>query len=231
MILVNGDSFTFGDGLTANEAPWPHLLFTDNYLNIAQSGSSNASIFRRTIEQLYLNSYSTVIIAWSGLYRIELADNYGKAKTILLRSSHNNSSTQTLITELVKNWHSEFWYFKQFLILLTNLKLHCNQLGIKFYCLNAFSDISRCYSIYTDYSKFFKTINLKLYTDHEIKREFNFLSKLMNQTEDCWILPPSQSMIKFYNKNVVSINNLHPNQLGHQLIADNLSLLLKLKLR
>lgn len=232
MILVNGDSITYGDGLLENEKSWPNLVFKDTeFKNIAQSGSSNPSIFRRTLEEIYLNQYTAVVVAWSSMYRFEWADNHGKAKTFLLGSQTSNRSAAIIIKELTSYWNSEFWYFKQFLLTLSNLQLHCNKLGIKLYCLTAFPDLSNCYSTtYTNYINFHKTINLNLYPDSEIHREFDFLNKLIYDTNECWILPPIESLTDLYGDHKISATDSHPNQIGHQKIANRLAALFKLKL-
>jgi len=232
MILVNGDSFTFGDGLTENESAWPTLLF-NSYNNIAQSGSSNPSIFRRSIEELYLNSYSQLVVAWSGLYRFEWADNYAQPKTFLINQGYdNNSDSANIITkELLLYWHNEFWYLKQFLILLSNLRLHCKNLGVEFYFLNTSPDLANCYSdiTYNDFNIFVKLFDPLFHSEEKIKQEYKFLQLLKEQTADCWIVPPTQSIQQFYEGNTISKFDTHPNQLGHQLIADQLSSLFKLK--
>jgi hypothetical protein len=230
MILVNGDSYTFGDGLNSRETPWPALMFGNQCKNIAESGSSNSSIFRRSLEEIYQNPYTMLVVAWSALYRLEWADNNGKAKTFLLQNKTNNPSADKIIKELVTNWHNEFWYFKQFLITVNNLKLHCQQLGIEFYCLHTSLDMPLLYSTkYSDYLTFWGMFNLDYYTDQEIQREFNFLTKLMEETADCWIVPPTESIEKFYGSNIISPSNYHPNQAGHQLIANGLTQIFKLK--
>lgn len=230
MILVNGDSVTFGSGLLEEEISWPSLIFDCN--NIAEPGSSNPSIYRRTLEEIYLNSYDVVIVAWSSFYRYEFADNYGKAKTFLLSNYKNkNSSASIILKELLNNWHNDFWYFKQFLLILSNLKLHCEHLGINFYCLNTDRDVAKYYSTFcNNYLDFYKTFNLDLYTDEEIKKEFNFLSTLICETSNCWIISPTVSITEIYGNNTVSTTDRHPNQQGHQLIASKLSPLFKLKL-
>ena len=111
---------------------------------------------------------------------------------------------------------------------MSNLKLHCDHLGIRFCCLNSSQDVANCYSTtYSNYLDFWKTINLELYPDKEIKREFDFLSKLMQETADCWIIPSTMSMVDFYGEYIISTVDKHPNQLGHQLIANKLASVVK----
>ena len=233
MILTNGDSFTFGDGLLPNEVPWPILLFGKTCKNIGQSGSSNPSIFRRSIEELYLNPYDTLVIAWSSIYRFEWANNWAQARTFLLNQGHvDRSNSANIITkELLLNWHNEFWYFKQFLILLFNIKLHCKNLGVEFYCLHASSDTAHCYSknTYDDFDIFVESFDPHLHTEEKIKEEYKFLQLLKEQTADCWVLSPTQSIQQFFEGNTISKFDNHPTQIGHQLIADQLSSLFKLK--
>ena len=153
MILVNGDSFTFGEGLLENKRPWPNLIFDTRCNNIAESGSSNPSIYRRSLEEIYINSYDTLIIAWSSIYRFEWGDNDGKAKTIQLNSIQPSDIYYTIIKELITHLHSEFWYFKQFLMLLSSLRLHCKQLDIKFYSLHSNDHLAQCYNRYSEFMK------------------------------------------------------------------------------
>jgi hypothetical protein len=226
MILVNGDSFTFGDGLSSDENPWPYLMFGSECKNIGESGSSNSSIVRRSLEEIYLNQFDKLIIGWSSLGRIEISDQFGKAKTVLFIDG--SSEYPGLIKDLVTNFN-EFWYFKQFLILLSTLSLHCQKLGVQFFCFNAVDDIARCYagSQYSNYHAFHKICNLEYYHDSEIQREFAFITKLKEETNKCWILPPNECIKQFYQNNVISKSDLHPNQVGHNLIAQRLGSLLK----
>jgi hypothetical protein len=239
MILVNGASYAYGDYLLPGDLPWPKLLFGDLCNNIAQIGSSNQSIFRRTIEELYLNpqTYTMVLIEWTALYRFEWADTWHQPKTFLLTESSNKGTSAAeiseakIIKELIVNWHSEFWYYKQFLILLSNLKLHCKNLDIPCYFFNSNIDVVKCYTndTYNDFDKFSKLFDNLFHTSEKIKQEYEFLQTLKEQTADCWILPPTQSMHHFCTKHFVSEFNPHPTQTGHQIIADQLSLLLKSK--
>lgn len=226
MILVNGDSYTFGDGLSSNENPWPYLVFGSECKNIAESGSSNLSIVRRSLEEIYLNQFDKLIVGWSFLGRIEISDQYGKAKTILLNDS--NCDYPGLTKDLASNFN-EFWYFKQFLILLSTLSLHCQKKSIQFFCFNAADELSQCYagSQYSNYHAFHKNFNLKYYSDKEIQREFEFITKLKKETNECWILSPDKSIKQFYQNNIISDFDSHPNQIGHYLIAEGLGPLLK----
>ena len=226
MILVNGDSYTFGDGLSAEENPWPYIIFGSVCKNIAESGSSNLSIVRRSLEEIYLNRFDTLIVGWATLGRIEIGDQYGKAKTVLL--TDGNSEYPKLVKHLAINFN-EFWYFKQFLILLSTLSLHCQKLGVQFFCFNASNDTAKCYDghQYSNYHAFHKICNLDQYPDSEIQREFAFITKLKEETNNCWILPPNECIKQFYQNNTISITDDHPNQIGHTLIAQGLGSLLK----
>ncbi len=69
MILVNGDSFTYGE-----ESPiaWPNLIA--NTVNIAESGYSNDAIVRTTVNTVEscLLAVEYAIIAWTTPNRIEV---------------------------------------------------------------------------------------------------------------------------------------------------------------
>lgn len=91
MILINGDSYTAGVPSTNNyphHSPelWPgkfQELCKKEILNVSEGGSSNYRLFRTTIEQIYRNELSHVIIGWSHKDRFEFPHkngNYIKVK-------------------------------------------------------------------------------------------------------------------------------------------------------
>lgn len=73
MILVNGDSFTYGEELQdSTNCVWPVLLSTREILNVAQPGYSNDAIVRSTVEYVEYNTFRNAIIAWTTPHRIEV---------------------------------------------------------------------------------------------------------------------------------------------------------------
>ena len=69
MILVNGDSFTYGE---ESSIAWANLI--PNTVNIAESGYSNDAIVRTTVNSIEscLLSVEYVIVAWTTPNRIEV---------------------------------------------------------------------------------------------------------------------------------------------------------------
>ena len=229
MILVNGASVTFGYGLRDRERPWPHLLFQSHHKNIAQPGSSNQSIFRRSLEELYLNPYDKLVVGWSNLYRFEWADNYGQAKTFLpIQHDNFSDSANVICKELLLNWHNEYWYFKQFLLMLSSLNLHCKHLGVKFYCLQTGIDLAECYINCQNPNNFINDhLDREFIPIDDFEKEYEFLKIMLEETKNCWILDPTISITEFYGSNTISSDDMHPTQKGHQMIADNLANLFK----
>ncbi len=81
-MLTVGDSFTYGDELTDHYQAWPYRLADlagYEVHNMGLSGSSNASILRRTLEQISVSQYDLVIIGWTSPGRIEWKDDIGAA--------------------------------------------------------------------------------------------------------------------------------------------------------
>lgn len=81
-LLTVGDSFTYGDELTDRYQAWPYRLadkLGHEVHNLGQSGCSNTSILRRTLEELATNHYDLVIIGWTNPGRIEWKDDIGIA--------------------------------------------------------------------------------------------------------------------------------------------------------
>lgn len=75
MILVNGDSFTYGEELANRENAWPYLINL-NVLNIAGPGYSNDTIVRLTTQfiedDLHISRFKYAIICWTTPHRIEV---------------------------------------------------------------------------------------------------------------------------------------------------------------
>ncbi len=87
-LLTIGDSFTHGDELSDVYQAWPYRLSDKlgyEVHNLGQSGCSNASILRRTLEELATNHYDLVIIGWTYPGRIEWKDDIGIAYDIAYR--------------------------------------------------------------------------------------------------------------------------------------------------
>ena len=223
MILVNGDSITYGQGILDRSSAWPALVF-GQVKNIAEPGSSNSSITRRTIEQILINQPSLLIIGWSGLYRLEFGDNYSKPKTILPLHP-----TTSLSFEILENWLGEYWLLKQFLLDLHHLKLFTDSRSIKFRCVNFGSDISRTFIKINSYRTFKTLFNLNFYSDSEIRKEFVLTRKLLKITASCWLVTPEKDMKENYLKanQTVSADDQHPSAAGHQIIATEIDKLLK----
>lgn len=90
MLLTNGDSFTYGDELPGSrpkEGKEPsHFPFTytqhlanqlgHRYINLAQNGSSNIKIYRRTLDFLQKTSRKVdyMVIMWSSWGRLEVCE-------------------------------------------------------------------------------------------------------------------------------------------------------------
>jgi len=89
ILLTNGDSFTYGDELEGSRSPngidthhrhtYTHKLSERlhlPYVNLAENGSSNAKIYRRTLDFLMRPSdhVDMVVIMWSNWGRFELCE-------------------------------------------------------------------------------------------------------------------------------------------------------------
>lgn len=74
MILINGDSFTFGEELEDRTLSWPNLLdvFGTITLNVAAPGFSNDAIVRTTVELIEQADLKHAIVAWTTPHRIEV---------------------------------------------------------------------------------------------------------------------------------------------------------------
>lgn len=102
MLLTNGDSFTYGDELPGSrpesgvEPTHQGLTYTHhlashlgcNYVNLAQNGSSNIKIYRRTMDFLQKTSKKVeyAVILWSSWGRLEVCEptTYGEDERLYI---------------------------------------------------------------------------------------------------------------------------------------------------
>jgi hypothetical protein len=223
-VLVNGDSITYGQGLSNLTNAWPNLVFTD-FNNIAEPGSSNFSIYRRTLEELLRRTYTDVVIGWSGLYRLEVADNFSKPKIL-----HPIQSKTVLGKEIAKNYLGNYWYFKNSLLNVHQLKLAVESLGAKLHCVNFAEDTALMYVNVQSYKDFKRLFSLDLYTDTEIRHEYVVTHRLIRKTASAWVVPPTVNMRQNYTqrKEFISTVDFHPNASGHCTIASDINKYLKI---
>ncbi len=110
MLLINGCSYTYGDELASPEQErWStHLarMRSIEVVNIAQPGSSNAKIFRDTINYIRVHQPSAVMVMWSAFERFEM---YHMDKADWLQVSPSRlDGGEKYITKNKRAW-SEFY--------------------------------------------------------------------------------------------------------------------------
>jgi hypothetical protein len=73
MILINGDSFTYGEELSDpyNHA-WPGLVGFKDMFNFSQPGYSNDAIIRSTVDWVSRSNFDYAIVCWTTPHRIEV---------------------------------------------------------------------------------------------------------------------------------------------------------------
>jgi hypothetical protein len=139
-LLTVGDSFTYGDELKDCYQAWPYQLadcLDYEVHNMGQSGSSNASILRRTLEELVINHYDLVVIGWTSPGRIEWKDDIGIAYNIWPGYQKNATFFQDqpwrldLLNYISKHHNSEYLY-EQYLIQVISLQSYCKSKGINY---------------------------------------------------------------------------------------------------
>lgn len=132
-LLTVGDSFTYGDELTDRYQAWPYKLADAvdyEVHNMGQSGTSNTSILRRTLEELAINHYDLVIIGWSDPGRVEWKDNVGIAYDVWPGFRTNGQFIKDhpwrlSLAEYVSGYHSPEYLYQQYLINVLSLQSYC----------------------------------------------------------------------------------------------------------
>lgn len=113
-ILINGCSHLDGTGLgsdieSTKQITWPALVWQQHDVhNIAEAGSSNDSICRRTIQQAESNCYDFVCVQWAIFERIEvqvpLHAKYG------LQKAHSCLHSNNALFQIDINGNGEFMH-------------------------------------------------------------------------------------------------------------------------
>lgn len=143
-LLAVGDSFTYGDELANPEQAWPFQLgkqlgYAVN--NLGQSGCSNTSILRRTVQELAVNSYDLVVVGWTIPGRIEWKDCQGPAYDIWPGCNKENRVFQEGAWRLdllkyITFYHNAEYLYEQYLIQVISLQAYCQTRGIQYRMLN-----------------------------------------------------------------------------------------------
>lgn len=132
MILVNGDSFTYGEELSAREKAWPYLI--NRYiLNIAGPGYSNDVIVRITTQfiedDLNINRVKYAIICWTTPHRIEVNNKH------LTPTSHLKYGS--ICDQVFLDWNEE-WAVKKFHSQVALLDAYLNSKNLPYIFIRTF---------------------------------------------------------------------------------------------
>lgn len=143
-LLTVGDSFTYGDELTDHYQAWPYrlsALLKYEVHNMGQSGCSNASILRRTLEELATNHYDLVIIGWTSPGRIEWKDDIGIAYDIWPGYPANTKFFEDHpwrvdFLNYISQHHNSAYLYQQYLIQVIALQSYCKANNIDYRMIN-----------------------------------------------------------------------------------------------
>lgn len=139
-LLTVGDSFTYGAELDDVYQAWPYRLADKlgyEVYNMGQSGCGNASILRRTLEELSVNHYDLLVIGWSSPGRIEWKDDIGIPYDIW---PGYPASTQFFkdhpwrvdLLNYISQHHNSAYLYQQYLIQVISLQSYCKVNNINY---------------------------------------------------------------------------------------------------
>ena len=143
-LLTVGDSFTYGDELKDRYQAWSYKLADQlgyEVHNMGQSGCSNSSILRRTLEELAVNRYDLVIIGWTSPGRIEWKDDIGIAYDIWPGYPADSKFFQdhpwrTELLSFVGQHHNSAYLYEQYLIKVISLQSYFQANNIEYRMMN-----------------------------------------------------------------------------------------------
>ena len=139
-LLTVGDSFTYGDELKDCYQAWPYRLADKleyEVYNMGQSGCSNASILRRTLEELVVNHYDLVVVGWTSPGRIEWKDDIGIAYDIWpgyqpTSQFFKETPWRSDLLNYVSQHHNSEYLYEQYLVQVISLQSYCKVKGINY---------------------------------------------------------------------------------------------------
>ena len=129
MILVNGDSFTYGEELGNKTHAWPHCLSNSMVHNIASPGYSNDAIVRTTVDFLEQTGVTRAIIAWTTPHRIEVNNQH------LTPSSHRKYGS--ICDHVFLDW-DEDWAVDKFYTQVALLDGYLRNKGVSYLFVRTF---------------------------------------------------------------------------------------------
>ena len=139
-LLTVGDSFTYGDELKDRYQAWPYRLadcMDYEVHNMGQSGCSNTSILRRTLEELSINHYDLVVIGWTGPGRIEWKDDIGVAYDVWpgypqTAQFFQDHPWRIDLLNYISQHHNSAYLYEQYLIQVISLQSYCRAQDINY---------------------------------------------------------------------------------------------------
>ena len=206
-LLTVGDSFTNGDELEDRSLAWPMQL--GNRLgyqvdNRGESGSSNTSILRRTINYLSQSQYDLVVIGWTSPGRIEWKDSVNEEWDLWpgFQSTEFFKDTpwrQDLLN-YINQYHSPEYLFEMYLIQVISLQSYCRVNNIP------------CVMINTQYQDYYYRAGMQM----------PHMGNLSAQVCKELFVDQGETAMSTIAENTPKGPGGHFLELGHQLVADSL---------
>jgi len=145
-LLAVGDSFTYGEELDDIYQAWPYRLADKidyEVNNQGLNGSSNASILRRTLEELSTTSYHLVIVGWTIPGRIEWKDADGPAYDVwpgyhMSEQFLDKTPWRMNLVEFVSQHHCAAYLYQQYLQQVILLQSYCEVKQIRLLMMDIF---------------------------------------------------------------------------------------------
>ena len=129
MILINGDSFTYGEELSNRSNAWPFCLGFIDVLNLASPGYSNDAIIRTTVEFLEQTDITRAIIAWTTPHRIEVNEQH------LTPTSHRKYGS--ICDQVFLDWREQ-WAIDKFYTQVALLDGYLKNKGVEYLFVRTF---------------------------------------------------------------------------------------------
>lgn len=202
MILVVGDSFTYGSELSNHKLAWPYLLGED-VINLAKPGVGNEFIVKKTILGQSKYKPDLVIVAWTSCGRREFADDLG-VYDIWPNASNKKFNNSNLgfrlpLIDYITKYNNDLHEYRTWLRQVVLLQSHLQIKNQRYLFCSAYDNQHR-------FGKFYKTCQ----DYYDLIDDSKFIG---------W---PNDGMVEWAYKTPRGPGG-HPLEEGHKRIADEIS--------
>ena len=225
-VMFNGCSFVEQSHLELESSQWQSLywpaLISADHTNLAASGASNSRIFRTTIDYIYANQPSMIVIGWTGLDREELPCSNGDRMRLRVDCTSFENDQDSIQKQVHETWyqenHNEWLSFEQLIRQILIVQDLCRYKHIKCWMFNSF------FHNYIGYPGQPLQYNFNVLNEKWFHKRLDDLEKIKYLISSIdlslWIWPPKNTLAQWAKQQGLDFENAgHPSLSAQSSIA------------